>query len=73
MKKKSRKLSLHKETIRTLSNLALRNAAGGHSHVAACISAQEGDCTTWNHSDCGDCGSDATCVGLTNICTTRTE
>lgn len=55
--KKSRKLSLHRETLRSLSNSTLRRAGGGetdHTLIAACISAK-GSCGTWDNSDCSRC------------------
>ena len=55
MKKKSKKLALHKETIRILSSPRL--VVGGATTLGACFSAAWGNCTTWNNSDCGDCGS----------------
>ena len=55
--KKSRKLSLHRETVRSLDDSPLRRAGGGatdHTLIAACISAK-GSCGTWDESDCSRC------------------
>lgn len=55
--KKSRKLSLHRETVRSLTASTLLQARGGetdHTLIAACISAK-GSCGTWGESDCSRC------------------
>lgn len=60
MKKKVRKLFLHRETLRALTPSNLNRVAGNAgeaSAVAACISAALTKCTTWGNSDCGDCNS----------------
>jgi natural product precursor len=54
---KSRKLSLHRETVRSLSDSNLSRVRGGetdHTLIAACISAK-GSCGTWGESDCSRC------------------
>lgn len=57
MKRNSKKLALHKETLRALSFPLLAPVVGGATTVSACFSAAWGNCTTWGNSDCGDCGS----------------
>lgn len=55
-KRKIARLVLSKETLRTLDS-KLRYAVGGVTEVTACISRDQGTCTTWGASECGDCTS----------------
>ena len=64
MKKKIRKLVLHRETLRTLNKGGLRHAMGGVAQtmvVAACISAAD-ECPTWGVTDCGPCNNTGDCL-----------
>ena len=61
MKKKFRKLVLHRETLRTLDKGGLRHAMGvAATTVAACISAAD-ECPTWGVTNCGPCNTGEVC------------
>jgi hypothetical protein len=55
-KRRAGRLVLSKETLRALDS-NLRHAVGGGTEVTACISRDQGTCTTWGASECGDCTS----------------
>jgi hypothetical protein len=61
------RLKLSKETIRELTPHELRVTRGGATDIAACISAQ-GNCGTWQQTDCGACWTTEVCGGTTLPC-----
>lgn len=60
MKQKVRKLTLNRETLRSLDNLRLRMAAGGVSHTLACASIICGPI--------GDTGTESGICGTKSVC-----
>lgn len=59
MRKKSRKLSLHRETLRNLQASDLRRVAGGETNEILTTCA----CTDTCNTDCGGCTTSCGCTG----------
>lgn len=56
-KKRFGTLVLSKETLSALDSNLRQAVGGGRTDVTACISVEQGSCTTWGASECGDCTS----------------
>ena len=70
MKKKTRKLTLNRETLKNLSSDQLRGAAGGVTQRCTQLCSNGTNCASYCVSDCEQCNYSFTCPPTEVTCTT---